>query len=254
MPEIPFQKTQFELIDKYIDVCRKMFSRIFIASNNSGNDVTFENLLKKYTTIKYENYDLVIDCFYILEDTQEAKYNFRKYGVGGATKDSSVGERYLRFYGLMNACFLQKEVLDCFNKKLNLELNDNFYNASILEYRNTFAAHSPNKKQENIKRSFIQCRFSLEIGEAAGYSSNNQSEDTVFKREAIANLLNEWDEILLTQIHSIINKLINIPIDCGDEEINKLGIEFEYLNKQYKDPNIIIIGDIGQDKIVVKLV
>jgi len=51
------------------------------------------------------------NVIYIIEDTEEAKDNFIKFGISGPTKYSETGEKYLRLYGILNSIWLQMNAI-----------------------------------------------------------------------------------------------------------------------------------------------
>ena len=63
----------------------------------------------------------------VLNDTELAKENFIKYGIGGPTKISDIGEQYLRLYGITNSIYLQKSAvlafIECLEKFKNADLD-----------------------------------------------------------------------------------------------------------------------------------
>lgn len=209
-------------INNYIKLLRTLYDLLLAKNNACPED--------------YDSY--IIDCLYLFEDTQEAKDDFVKYGVTGHTKHLNTGEIYLRAYGLLNACFLQKEALEtCFAKLGIWYEKDKIDNAKIIKFRNIFGAHTPNKRSKDTKNkhSYILCRISLQEGKLKGYSSNRIQGETIFYSESgdIQVLLSEWDEVLCTKLRKIANGLfekksqVKIQSGCVNEynnEYNKLNL------------------------------
>ncbi len=194
-----------EKTDKYISILRESFHTVFVNTEQSED---FWKKIESFFQLDKENYGKLLDCLYLLEDTQLAKSDYYLYGLKG-----SFGEKYLRLYGLLNACFLQKEALIVSRECTKLE-KVNFEAVKIFDYRNTYAAHTPNKKGDKtknktqLKRSFILCRFSLNEERVKGYSSFPKDE-TIYKDALLIDLLQEWDSTLITHLESIIEKLFS---------------------------------------------
>lgn len=140
------------------------------------------------------DYSFIIDCFYTFEDTEMAKNHVRSNGLGAADDQHDFGLVYLKFYGLMNACYLQQQAVIVCNEKLRLKTDLARVNASpLIQYRNDFAAHSPNRGRGETEHSYILDRFGLLEGHVAGYSSNTPT-GFAPKAAKLLDLLNEWDD------------------------------------------------------------
>jgi len=190
--------TDHETIDLYIQLVRKTLSACAeILENFNEGIVQFLNIKQN------SDYGFIIDSFYLLEDTQSAKENFRSFGVSGATKYENVGEIYLRVYGLLNACYLQQQAVIMIHEKLELSLNVKELKAfPIFNLRNTFAAHTVNRGEGKNKRSYILDRDALRRGRLNGYSTNSQSGDD-FIEEDISTHLDSWDSLLKSKLEII---------------------------------------------------
>ncbi len=58
-----------------------------------------------------EDWNYILASEDILEDSNEAISNFLKFGLSGPTKYESLGEKYLRLYGVLNATYLQQQAM-----------------------------------------------------------------------------------------------------------------------------------------------
>ena len=191
--------------DEYIDILRKIFGEIWRNSEILESLPTFANKIESIFKLDIKQYGKVIDCLYLLEDTQLAKDDYNLYKLEGPTKKTSFGEKYLRLYGVLNACFLQKEALKVCLEILELPSIQN--EAEIFEYRNIFAAHTPNKNVQKESRSFILCRFSLNQDRLKGYSYLGSDDDTIHKDEYLPKLIEDWDSILVNNLELITEDL-----------------------------------------------
>ncbi|MEN6308288.1 MAG: hypothetical protein ABFD91_11070 [Anaerohalosphaeraceae bacterium] len=102
----------------------------------------------------------------IIEDASLAIDNFRKYGLGGPTKYEDYGEKYLRLYGLLNACYLQQGAIQKLCKIFSIK-TDQIYTLEIRKLRNKLGAHSTDfdNQSSKTKEAYSPIRVSL-----AGFS------------------------------------------------------------------------------------
>ncbi|QJW84913.1 hypothetical protein HK414_19000 [Ramlibacter terrae] len=136
-------------------------------------------------------YGHIIDSFYLFEDTELAKDHIRVNPMG-----RDFGLAYLKFYGVMNACYLQQQAAIVCSESLKLEIDlSPLHSARVVQFRNDFAAHSPNRGRGAGLHSFILDKFGLVQGRVSGYSSN--APDGFVSRDAkLTDLVSEWDAAL----------------------------------------------------------
>jgi hypothetical protein len=188
------------------------WARLFFSDCADSQSEPFGELIVTMLGVgSFADYDFILDSFYLFEDTQTAKENFQEFGVGGPTKYKNIGEHYLRLYGILNACFLQKEAITvCSRKLLNSDLPCDITNAQIIEFRNIFAAHTVTKngKTKDSRHSYILDRHALTEGRLSGISSNIQ-DDYGTKDAVITELLKEWDVLLERELQRICRHIID---------------------------------------------
>ncbi len=154
-----------------------------------------QDIVRVLSLRSISDYGSIIDCYYTFEDTQLAKAYVQTNGLGATpSSQQDFGLVYLKFYGLMNACYLQKQAVVVCNERLGLATDLSRVNDSpLIQFRNDFAAHSPNRGRGRSEHSYIVDRFGLLEGRIAGYSSN--APDGFASRNAdLQNLLTDWDE------------------------------------------------------------
>lgn len=142
--------TEFsKLIDKHIKLTRRLFCS-FVKNYNGDK---FNKEISEYLELdKITDYNFIIDCYYLFEDTQLAKEDFDQYGTEGPTKKPSFGEIYLRTYGILNACYMQKEALTKCMSIMGLQVSpENINTISIFDYRKIFASHTRGKVSVAVK-------------------------------------------------------------------------------------------------------
>jgi hypothetical protein len=161
-------------------------------------------------------YSHIIDSFYLLEDTELAKDHIRAKAMG-----QDFGLVYLKFYGVMNACYLQQQAAIVCNESLSAEIDlSPIHSARVVQFRNDFAAHSPNRGRGAGLHSFILDKFGLADGRVSGYSSN--APDGFVSRDAkLTDLIAEWDALLEPVLGTISYKI--------ETRIKEAGIHTEQL-------------------------
>jgi hypothetical protein len=176
----------------------------------SGSLEPFDAEIRRVLSLKTEgDYGFIIDSYYLFEDTERAKEYVRINGLSKPGDHGEIGLAYLKFYGVMNACYMQNEATLVCARKLEVEVDRiALSNSPLIVYRNDFAAHSPNRGRGEDSHSFILDRFGLTEGRVAGYSSNSPGG---FKsRDApIQQLLSDWDAVLLPALRTVSETIIS---------------------------------------------
>lgn len=121
--------------------------------NGKNQDSSFRKAVKiLYGFEKDFGWNILLNSFYVIDDTELAKISFKQFELQGPSRHSDIGERYLRLYGLLNAVYQQKLAIDNLleihkipdKKKLSKQLSE----SNIIELRNKIGAHSTNFKTE----------------------------------------------------------------------------------------------------------
>ncbi|MDP1654028.1 MAG: hypothetical protein Q8L56_15010 [Rhodocyclaceae bacterium] len=192
-------------IDASVDAVREFFSECAIANVNVFSDF----IVKHLGVNSAAEYDSILDSYYLLEDTQLAKWNFLEIGIPNGTKQN-FGEAYLRMYGILNACYLQLQAIKVCGGILNIPLSAKQIHAcELFDYRNCFGAHTPNRsyKDKGKQHSFILDRHALLSGKLSGYSSNSQA-GHISKDADIVELISDWNALLAEQLEKFEPRII----------------------------------------------
>jgi hypothetical protein len=164
------------------------------------------------------DYGFIIDSYYLFEDTEAAKSFVRANGLCPPGIRDDIGLVYLKFYGVMNACYLQHEAIVVCARKLGLHIDKDVLSSnSLIVHRNDFAAHSPNRGRGDEAHSFILDRFRLRAGEVAGYSSNAPG-GIKFRDAKIDDLLNDWDTTFLPVLERVSEAIVARVLAAGIRE------------------------------------
>lgn len=193
-----------------------------------------------YNVLQLEKYDYfsLVDSNTILWDAQRAINSYKKYGIRVNLDQSDDGESFLRFYGLMNACYLQREAIITCYKKLGIGIKadnlDNLKKAQIIDCRNKFAAHSPSVGYEKNKNehSYILSKTHLDHGVIFGNSLNSPEGSVTFPATKITDMLDNWESLLEKALEDILDKAFELL--CDQSYFQYIKDKF-YLAKNKKD-------------------
>jgi hypothetical protein len=194
-------------IDRVVHVIRSDLSHIAMDHDKCDSD------LYRFVGAKdSRSYNFILDAFYLLEDTQIAKSSFKKSDF----QKTDFGTLYLLYYGILNACYMQQQATLVLCRELGITDHlDSIKTADIVNFRNSFSAHSPNRGRGNEQHSFILARHSMRVGRVEGYSANHVSGQLSLQAD-IFQLLNDWDESL-EKVFILIGERI-----YGDEILQKI--------------------------------
>lgn len=189
---------KMDRIDAHVSNVRNFLSDCSIEQKN------FQGFIVKHLTLgSIAEYDFIIDSYYLFEDTQLAKRNFLH-----SSCTEEFGEAYLRVYGLLNACYLQQQAVFVCAEVLGIKLpKQQIESCEIFDYRNCFAAHTPNRGHREAQHSYILDRSGLSEGKLRGYSSNSKV-GHVSKDADIVELILAWDSMLADQLEKLESRIV----------------------------------------------
>lgn len=193
-----YDKNTAQFIEQNIRLVRRLLSRCAETLDNFNSDIV--RILQLGCIGDYSS---IIDCFYLFEDTELAKDHIRREGLATMSDQANFGLVYLKFYGLMNACYLQQQGIIVCAERLQLKIDLKAVKENeLIQFRNDFGAHSPNRGRRSSEHSFILDRFGLLEGRVSGYSSNSPS-GLSFRNGRLDYLLSEWDEVFYQVLNSV---------------------------------------------------
>ncbi len=100
-------------IEKYNDLQRKILDDFAIRWDDEKSKTTFRDSVKKYYGFEKDfGWNIILNSYYIIEDTELAKKSFKQFDLQGPTRYNDTGERYLRLYGFLNAVYQQKLAIE----------------------------------------------------------------------------------------------------------------------------------------------
>lgn len=195
------------ITDKVVKAIRSDLSDI--ATDHEKND---HDLYRFVGVDSSRSYNFVIDAFYLLEDTQLAKSAFQNTSLS----DQDFGTLYLLYYGVFNACYMQQQATLVICREIGISQGlSSIRKAEIVNFRNSFSAHSPNRGKGSSEHSYILDRHAMRVGSVEGYSANHNSGQLSLKGD-IFELLNAWNKNL-DDVFLLIGKRI-----YGDSLLRKI--------------------------------
>lgn len=158
-------KTNAQKIEIYTSILLGVFRLTKTKSKEDSKDFP-EEIRKK---LKFENIgdDIKLRaCIDLLEDTQYSIDEFVKNGLYTIDSSNTLGEKYLRLYGLLNAVYLQKqtviELIEIFKIPFKSKRTVKFKELKILELRNKIGSHTVNYKEYDKIRSYRLVQFNID--------------------------------------------------------------------------------------------
>jgi len=127
---------------------------------------------------KEEDWNFVTIAMDVFEDAHAAIDNFIRFGSSGPTKNSDIGERYLRLYGFLAAAYNQQEAVRELHTRMNVPnpkaLKKEIDKLEIRTLRHKLASHSTNYMDGNKKGAFAPTRIELQDYTISTYSYSNE--------------------------------------------------------------------------------
>jgi len=171
------------IIEKQIGILRSILSDIAIDDLNGTED--FEIITNKYFCFDNEfGWNILMNAFYVFEDTELAKENFREFGVNGPIKSSDIGEKYLRLYGILNSlyqqCLASINLIKLFKLDNSKELIKTLKKSNCIELRNKIASHPSNYIDDFMTKKvnlYEISRHNLEQGKIRLLKNQNDFEN-----------------------------------------------------------------------------
>lgn len=202
------------MIRQYIKPLRYLVASV---ASEIPEEKSFEkNTCNKLNLPKSCNWKLLVSIIDLLEDTEESKRNFTRFGLSGPTKSPEIGEYYLRMYGLLNAIYLQrgaiKELLELSKNSNKKEIIKKINNTMIIRLRHIAGAHTVDFKSYNSGEAKINS-IPYQI------SRPKLSEDVIeiwgngeFIPYDLKNLMGEYDLILTEILQGVLEKFFNTTL------------------------------------------
>lgn len=137
------------IIEKFIDIQKEILSNFALRWDGEKSKTSFREDVQKYYCFENKfGWNIMLNSYYVINDTELAKTSFNSFGLQGPSRHTDIGERYLRLYGLLNSIYQQKiavdnliEIFKVPNAKLLLK---DLKESEIILLRNKIASHPSN--------------------------------------------------------------------------------------------------------------
>ncbi|WP_412464442.1 hypothetical protein [Flavobacterium mekongense] len=231
-------------VEKYNNLQKKILHNFAVKWNAENCQTTFRDDVKKFYGFEKEfGWNIILNSYYTIEDTELAKKSFNKFGLQGPSRHIDIGERYLRLCGLLNSLYQQKLAIDNLMEVFKLpnqkEFSKKFNENELLRLRNKIGAHSTNYKDlkadsEHKFDVYEISRPDLQMDNLKVLRNQNYFEEYDLKKE-IEEFDKVVEEILFELTGKIIKKLFK----------NQGEIYTEYLSiNETRNGRIILEGKI----------
>lgn len=219
-------------IEKYNDLQKEILSNFAIRWDGEKCKTTFRDDVKKFYGFEKEfGWNIILNSYYIIDDTELAKKSFKQFDLQGPSRHRDIGERYLRLYGFLNSVYQQKLAIDnlmeVFKLPKQTEFSQRLSENELLILRNKIGAHPSNYKdvKEDSEHKFDVYEISrpdLQMDRLKLLRNQSHFEDYDLTK-AIADFDKLIEEILCGLTGKIIKKLFNNQ--------GKIFAEFQRVNE-----------------------
>jgi hypothetical protein len=187
---------------------------------------------------------VITSCLDLLEDTNEAIWNYCNFGSTGPTKCPETGELYLRIYGVLSAVYLQFSALEDIaeisklNKKRECLLE--IRKLKIIRLRHIAAAHTVNfrefskegegdNKKKIIKYHMIR-RIDLDMGLICINDENDNFEEYEIDK-LILEYLNHSTKLIFKILKEAIKRIYKHSKEKMEKYLHDVYIEETLVSK-----------------------
>jgi len=170
-----------------------------------------------------------MNAFYVFEDTELSKKDYKKFGLQGPCRHDNIGEKYLRLYGILNSFYQQflalRNLMELFKLEPREKYIEQLQESDCIKLRNKIAAHSTNYSTDRNSKKFDVFEISrpdLIRGEIRLLKNQND-----FETYNLNSAINDFDEIAQIILSSILEKFLKKKFNNQGKHYN----EFKILEK-----------------------
>lgn len=198
------------IIEKQIEIFQEILSKIVEKQKNDSDD--FLGYVQKY--FGFENvfgWNMLMNAFYVFEDTELAKEDFEKFGLQGSSQHKNIGEKYLRLYGVLNSLYQQNlaliNLIELFKLTPKKEYINRLRNSDCIILRNKIASHSSNYINSNSKNTNFDVyeisRPDLENGKICLLKNQD-----IFETYDLNKAINNFNHLVQDILNELLKKFI----------------------------------------------
>lgn len=205
-------------IEKYNDLQKEILSNFSIRWDGEKCKTTFRDDVKKFYGLEKEfGWNIILNSYYIIDDTELAKKSFKQFDLQGPSRHQDIGEKYLRLYGFLNSVYQQKlavdNLMEVFKLAKQIDFSKRLNENELLILRNKIGAHPSNYKvvKEDSEHRFEVYEISrpdLQMDRLRLLRNQNHFEDYDLTK-AIVIFDKLIEDILCELTGKIIKKLFN---------------------------------------------
>ncbi len=245
--------TNSSLIERQIGILRDILSEFSLRYTNE--DVDFISLTNKYFYFDTEKgWNILMNAFYVFEDTEMAKEDFDQFGLQGPSRHENLGEKYLRLYGILNSLYMQYLAVINLMELFKLEPRKTYLESlkinPAIQLRNKIASHPSNHMADldNSKSDVYEISRPNLAKEEIVLMKNQEEFENYDLKKALHGFNNQIEEI----IGKIIGKFIKKKFQNQGkhfheyqklEKIRSGAIEFGSLIIEFKENDESILKD-----------
>ncbi len=221
------------IIEKYIALQKEILANFSERWDVEKCKTTFLGDVKKYYGFEKEFYwNIMLNAYYVINDTELAKASFEKFDLQGPSRHRDIGERYLRLYGILNAAYQQKiaieNLMEIFKLPQKTKFTNHLNSNELITLRNKIGAHPSNYKNDNIDSVHKFDVYEISRPDLANDRITLLENQHLPEKYNLTNTIKEFDSlienILCLLTGKIIKKLLNNQGDFYEKYliINKI--------------------------------
>jgi len=216
------------LIEKQAGLLRSILSNI--AENDLNKNEDFILFVNRYFNFDNDfGWNILMNAFYVFEDTELAKNDFNEFGLQGPSRHSNIGEKYLRLYGILNGLYQQslaiKNLIELFKLENKSLIIQRIKESKCIELRNKIAAHPSNYSTGIHERKFDVYEISRPDLNNDKITLLKNQED--FEKYDLSELIINFNSLIQELFSLILAKFIKKKFN----DQGKYFIEFQKLEK-----------------------
>lgn len=197
------------IIEKQIGILRAILSNI--AENDKNGSEDFIEYTNRYFCFDNKfGWNILMNAFYVFEDTELAKKDFNEFGLQGACRHRNTGEKYLRLYGILNSFYQQflalRNLMELFKLEPRADYIEKLQETDCIKLRNKIAAHSTNYSEDRNNKQFDVYEISRPELERENVRLHRNQED--FETCNLNSAISDFDKKIQIVLSSIIEKFL----------------------------------------------
>lgn len=216
------------IIERQIRILQVILSDIAEKDKNGSED--FIIFIQKYFGFDTEfGWNILMNAFYVFEDTELAKHDFEIFGLQGPNRHENTGEKYLRLYGILNSISQQYlaiiNLMELFKLEEKQSYKEQLKQSTCIELRNKIASHSTNYSTDRTNKNFDVYEISRAEMENENICLLKNQE--YFEKYDLTRSINDFNILL----HGILSKILEKFLKKKFNNQGKHYVEFQKLEK-----------------------